>query len=132
MKQMRVYIVLRFVIREITRMLHPNAVVPVRVGKGAMQRDIVANILGSFILYMFTFGVGVLLITLFGYDISTALGGVAATMGGVGPGLGMTGPMQNYGHFPILVKWIFCALMLLGRLEIYTLVVLVFPSFWRK
>lgn len=131
-KQIRILVVLRFVIREITRMLHPNAVVPVRVGKEAMQRDIVANILGSFILYMFTFGVGVLLISLLGYDMPTSFGGVAATMGGVGPGLGLVGPMDNYGHFPGLAKWIFCVLMLLGRLEIYTMVVLAYPSFWRK
>ncbi len=131
-KQIRILVVLRFVIREITRMLHPNAVVPVRVGKEAMQRDIVANILGSFILYMFTFGVGVLLISLLGYDMPTAFGGVASTMGGVGPGLGLVGPMNNYGHFPGIAKWIFCVLMLLGRLEIYTMVVLAYPSFWRK
>jgi trk system potassium uptake protein TrkH len=131
-KQMRVYIVLRFVIREITRMLHPNAVVPVRAGKEAIPREIVANILGSFILYMFTFGVGVLLISLFGYDLPTSLGGVAATMGGVGPGLGLVGPLDNYGHFPPLAKWIFSLLMLLGRLEIYTLMILAYPSFWRK
>ncbi|HEX5133672.1 MAG TPA: TrkH family potassium uptake protein [Candidatus Krumholzibacteria bacterium] len=131
-KQMRIYVVLRFVVREITRMLHTNAVIPVRAGKEAIQREIVANILGSFILYIFTFGIGVLLISLLGYDMPTAFGGVAATMGGVGPGLGLVGPMDNYGHFPPIAKWVFSALMLLGRLEIYTLVVLAYPSFWRK
>ncbi len=131
-KQMRVYIVLRFVVREITRMIHPNAVVPVRTGREAVQREIVANILGFFILYMFTFGVGVLLISLFGYDLPTSVGGVAATMGGVGPGLGVVGPMSNYGHFPPAAKWIFSTLMIMGRLEIYTLVIIVYPSFWRR
>jgi trk system potassium uptake protein TrkH len=131
-KQLRVYILLRFVVREITRMVHPNAVVPVRMNKEAIQRETVANILGQFILYMFTFGVGVLVISLLGYDFPTSLGGVASTMGGVGPGFGLVGPMDNYGHFPALAKWIFCLLMLLGRLEIYTLVILTYPSFWRK
>jgi trk system potassium uptake protein TrkH len=131
-KQLRVYIVLRFVVREITRMVHPNAVVPVRINKEAIQREIVANILGTFVLYMFTFGVGVLLISLLGYDFPTSMGGVASTMGGVGPGFSQVGPMDNYGHFPAVAKWIFCLLMLLGRLEIYTLVILTFPSFWKK
>ena len=81
---------------------------------------------------MFTFGVGVLLISLLGYDMPTSIGGVASTMGGVGPGLGLVGPMDNYGHFPAAAKWIFSLLMLMGRLEIYTLVILTYPSFWRK
>lgn len=131
-KQMRIYIVLRFVVREITRMLHPNAVVPVRAGKEPVQREIVANILGSFVLYMFTFGVGVLVISLMGYDMPTSMGGVAATMGGVGPGLGLVGPMDNYGHFPAAGKWVFSLLMLMGRLELYTLMIIAYPSFWKK
>ena len=132
LKIIRVYIVLRFVIREIARMVHPNAVVPVRLGKEAVQREIVANILGSFVLYMFTFGVAMVVISLLGYDLITSLGAAAAMLGSVGPGLGAVGPTENYGHFPHLAKWIFSLLMLLGRLEIYTLVVLAYPSFWRR
>lgn len=132
MKVVRVHVLFKFVVREVTRLLHPHAVVPVRLGKDAMERDTVANILGFAILYVATFAAGALLMTGMGYDIETSIGASAACLGNVGPGLGEVGPMDNYGHLPHAAKWLLSLLMLLGRIEIYTLVILFFPSFWKK
>lgn len=132
MKVIRVHVLFKFVAREMTRLLHPHAVVPVRLGKAAMERDLVANILGFAILYVATFFVGSLAMTAMGYDIVTSIGAVAACLGNVGPGLGEVGPMDNYGHLSHAARWLLSLLMLMGRIEIYTLVVLFFPSFWKK
>jgi trk system potassium uptake protein TrkH len=132
MKIVRVHVLFKFVVREMTRLLHPHAVVPVRLGKTAMERDTVANILGFAILYLMTFLVGALLMTAMGYDIITAVGATAACLGNVGPGLGAVGPTDNYAALPGMAKWLMSTLMLMGRIEIYTLVILLFPTFWKK
>lgn len=132
MKVVRVHVLFKFVVREVTRLLHPHAVVPVRLGKDAVERDTVANILGFAILYVATFAIGALLMTGMGHDIVTSIGASAACLGNVGPGLGDVGPMDNYGHLSHAAKWLLSLLMLLGRIEIYTLVILFFPSFWKK
>ena len=132
MKVIRVHILFKFVAREMTRLLHPHAVVPVRLGKTAMERDLVANILGFAILYVATFFVGSLVMTALGYDIVTSIGAVAACLGNVGPGLGDVGPMDNYGHLSHGARWLLSMLMLMGRIEIYTFAILFFPSFWKK
>jgi trk/ktr system potassium uptake protein len=132
MKVVRVHILFKFVIREMTRLLHPHAVVPVRLGKTAMERDLVANILGFAILYGSTFFLAALAMTAMGNDIPTSLGAVAACLGNVGPGLGTVGPTDNYAHLSHAGRWLLSMLMLMGRIEIYTLVILFFPSFWKK
>ncbi|MDH4038082.1 MAG: TrkH family potassium uptake protein [Candidatus Krumholzibacteria bacterium] len=132
MKVVRVHILFKFVIREMTRLLHPHAVVPVRLGKTAMDRDLVANILGFAILYGATFFLGTLAMTAMGNDIVTSLGAVGACLGNVGPGLGAVGPTDNYAHLSHAARWLLSLLMLMGRIEIYTLVILFFPSFWKK
>ncbi len=132
MKVIRVHILFKFVVREMTRLVHPHAVVPVRLGKSAMDRDLVANILGFGILYGATFMLGTLAMTAMGSDVVTSLGAVAACLGNVGPGLGGVGPTDNYAHLPGMARWLLSILMLMGRIEIYTLVIIFFPSFWKK
>ena len=132
MKVIRVHVLFKFVGREMTRLLHPHAVVPVRLGKESLERDLVANMLGFAILYMATFFVGALTMTAMGYDIVTSFGAVAACLGNVGPGLGDVGPMNNYSSVSPAARWLLSGLMLMGRIEIYTLVILFFPSFWKK
>lgn len=132
MKVIRVHILFKFVARETTRLLHPHAVVPVRLGKVAMERDLVANILGFAILYVATFFIGALVMTAMGYDIVTSIGAAAACLGNVGPGLGGVGPTDHYGHLSHAARWLLSFLMLMGRLEIYTFAILFFPSFWKK
>ena len=131
-KVIRLYLVVKFIMNEFTRLLHPQAVVPVRVRRAPVSREIVANVVGFFALYIACFVVGVGVITLFGQDLETAIGAVAATLGNVGPGLGNVGPMDNYGFLPDVSKWTLSVLMLLGRLELFTVAILLTPAYWRR
>ena len=132
MKIMRIYLVIKFVFMEITQLVHPHAVLPVRMGGVAVQREVLTNILGFFALFILIFAAGVFSMSLLGLDLLTALGAVAATLGNIGPGLGAVGPTDNYAFIPPLGKWVLSFLMLLGRLELFTVIVLFSPAYWRK
>ena len=132
MKVMRIHLLVKFVFSEITRLLHPHAVVPVRIGKNVVPREVVTNVVGYFILFMLLFIFGVLIMAALGMDIVTAFGAVAASLGNIGPGLGEVGPTDNYAHLPVMGKWVLAILMLAGRLEVFTVVILFSPSYWRK
>ncbi len=132
MKVIRLYVIFKFVRAEVKRLLHPRAVIPVRVGHTVIPREIVTNVLGFFVLMIFLFIAGVILMSILGLDLESALGATAATLGNIGPGLGSVGPTDNYAHIPVLGKWVLTFFMLAGRLEIYTVLILFAPSFWRK
>jgi trk system potassium uptake protein TrkH len=132
MKMMRVYLLVKFVLSEITRLLHPRAVVPVRMGKNPVDRDVVANVVGFFILYVIIFVVGAFLMSTMGLDMASSFGSVAACLNNIGPGLGSVGPTDNYAHIPTPGKWLLSFLMLAGRLEVYTVIILLSPSYWKK
>ncbi|MEJ2637084.1 MAG: TrkH family potassium uptake protein [Calditrichia bacterium] len=132
MKVIRLYVIFKFVRAEVKRLLHPRAVIPVRVGHTVIPREIVTNVLGFFVLMIFLFIGGVILMSILGLDLESALGATAATLGNIGPGLGSVGPTDNYAHIPVLGKWVLTFFMLAGRLEIYTVLILFAPSFWRK
>jgi trk system potassium uptake protein TrkH len=132
MKMMRVHVLVKFVYAEITRLVHPHAVIPVRVGKDAVDREVVANIVGYFILYIMVFAAGVVIMTALHLDMPTAFGAVVATLSNVGPGLGGVGPTDNYSAIPAVGKWVLSSLMLMGRLELYTVLILLSPSYWKK
>ena len=119
-------------ILEFKRTLHPNAILPVRYNNRSVQQPIVYNILGFFILYMLSFIMGVLVFSWLGLDYKTALGGAASTLGNVGPALGDLGPVNNYGALPTAAKWWASFLMLIGRLELFTVLILLTPFFWRN
>lgn len=125
-------IVLKHSVNELKKLLHPNAYLPVRLGGRVVQPEVVTNVLGFFLLYMLIFAVGSLAMAAMGLDIVTAISSVAATLGNIGPGLGTIGPTENYSHIPLLGKWLLSFFMLLGRLEIYTILILFVPEFWRK
>jgi trk/ktr system potassium uptake protein len=117
---------------EFKRTLHPNAILPVRYNNRSVQEPIVYNILGFFILYMLSFIMGVLVFSWLGLDFETALGGAASSLGNVGPALGDLGPVNNYGALPTAAKWWATFLMLIGRLELFTVLILFTPFFWRN
>lgn len=117
---------------EFKRTLHPHAILPVRYNTKSVKQPIVFNILGFFILYMLSFIVGVMVFSWLGLDFDTALGGAASTLGNVGPALGELGPVNNYGGLPVAAKWWSCFLMLIGRLELFTVLILLTPFFWRN
>jgi len=132
MKIIRSLVLVKFGLNEIKRLIHPNAVLPVRVGNRTIPRDIVSNIAGFFLFYIVLFVVGVLFMSLLGLDFLTSIGSVAATIGNIGPGIGTVGPTDNYAHIPVIGKWFLSFLMLVGRLEIYTVIILLTRSFWKK
>lgn len=117
---------------EFSRTLHPRAILPVRYNMKAVQQPIVFNILGFFILYMLSFIIGVLVFSWLGLDFKTALGGAASCLGNIGPALGDLGPIHNYNTLPNPAKWWATFLMLLGRLELFTVMILLTPLFWRN
>lgn len=119
-------------IMEFKRTLHPNAIIPVRYNNRAVQRPIIFNILAFFILYMLSFIIGVLVFSMLGLDFETALGGAASSLGNVGPALGDLGPVENYASLPVAAKWWATFLMLIGRLELFTVLILFTPFFWRN
>jgi len=131
-KLVRIYLLIKFVLSEIVRLIHPHAVVPVRIGKTVVNRDVMQNIIGYFILFIIIYSIGVLIMTATGMDIESSFGAVAATLGNVGPGLGSVGPTDNYAHLSIFGKWFLSFLMLIGRLEVFTVIILFSPSFWQK
>lgn len=130
-KIVRHLIMIKNGILEFRRSLHPNAILPVRYNKRAVQQPIVYNILGFFILYMLSFILGVLVFSWLGLDYETALGAAASTLGNVGPALGDLGPVETYAKLPALAKWWATFLMLIGRLELFTVLILLTPFFWR-
>ncbi len=132
MKIMRVHLLLKFVLTEVTRLVHPHAVVPVRLGSTAIPREVVTNVVGYSILFMSLFAVGVLVMAAMGLDFTTSMGAVAATLGNIGPGLGTVGPTDGYSQVPFFGKWVLSCLMLIGRLDIFTVIVLLSPQFWKK
>jgi len=117
---------------EFKRALHPNAVLPVRYNSRSVSGDIVFNILAFFILYMLSFIIGALVFSMFNIDFESSVGLSASSLGNVGPALGNFGPVSNYSALPNLGKWWSSFLMLIGRLELFTVLILFTPSFWRN
>lgn len=118
--------------QEFNRALHPNAILPVRYNNKSVSKDIVFNILGFFILYMLLFITGALVFSMFQIDFQSAIGLSASSLGNVGPALGDFGPVNNYAALPQLGKWWASFMMLLGRLELFTILILLTPFFWRN
>lgn len=117
---------------EFKRTLHPNAIVPVRYNKRAISGDIVYNILAFFILYMLSFIIGALGFSFLGLDFESSIGVAASSLGNVGPALGDFSPVDNFSLMPTIGKWWCSFLMLIGRLELFTVLILLTPFFWRN
>ncbi len=132
MKTMRLWVLLKQGIVELRKHLHPRAVVLTHVGGRAVNEGVMLKILAFLFLFMTSFIVGALLLSALGMDLETAAGASAAAIGNIGPGLGNVGPLDNYAWLPPTGKVVMSALMLLGRLEIYTVLVLFHPEFWRR
>jgi len=131
-KMVRYQVLLKNSVLELKRLLHPNAVIPVRLNKSAVPSDIISKIAAFVLLYLFIFLVGSILMAIIGLELSSSMGAVAACLGNIGPGLGSTGPANTYSNVPDLGKWVLTIIMLLGRLELYTILILFSPSFWKS
>jgi trk system potassium uptake protein TrkH len=132
MKIMRIMLLIRHSYKQIFHIIHPHAVTTVKLGGRPVPQDILNGIWGFFILYLGLFIVATLIMASLGLDMISALASVAASIGNIGPGLGIVGPMKNYISIPVVGKWILMFCMVLGRLEIYTVIVLLVPEYWRK
>ncbi len=131
-KMARHLIVLKNIKATLRRIMHPNAVIPVKLNMNTINDKMNSNILSFVTVYLMIFVAGTLLITFMGVDISTSGGSVATCMAGIGPGIGTVGPSANFAHLPVAAKLLLSALMIFGRLEIYPVLVLFSRDFWRS
>ena len=131
-KIVRITLLLKNSYQELKRIIHPNAVIPVRMNGKGVAPQIISNILAFVVIYMLITIMSTAVISSFGYDLETSIGAVAATLGNIGPGIGQVGPVENYAHIPAFGKWFLSFLMLIGRLELFTVLILFSPAFWKK
>lgn len=117
---------------ELKRIVHPQAILPVRINGKAISQNIIFNVLAFFLIYIIIFAFGSLFMSMIGLEFESAVGAVAACLGNIGPGLANVGPVFNYGHVPDSGKWALSFFMLLGRLELFTVLILFSSHFWRK
>ncbi|MEZ5105778.1 MAG: potassium transporter TrkG [Draconibacterium sp.] len=131
-KIMRIVLLFKNSYYELRRMVHPNAIIPVKFNKHSVEPRIITNVLAFFMLYFLIFGLSTVIFTLIEPSMETAMGAVATSLGNIGPGLGSVGPADNFAHIKPIGKWFLSFLMLLGRLELFTVLVLFSPSFWKQ
>lgn len=132
MKCMRIMICFKYCYKELFNLLHPHAVTTVKIGGKSVSDTVIRSILGFLALYMGLFALCSVLLAGMGVDLVTSLSAVAASIGNIGPGLNLVGPVGNYAEIPTMGKWLLVWCMLLGRLEIYTIIIFLVPEFWRK
>lgn len=130
-KIMRHLLIIKNGLLEFKRTLHTNAVIPVRYNNKTVKEHIVYNIIAFFVLYMLSFIIGSMVLGFLGLDFESAIGGAASSLGNVGPALGSLNPLSNFNDLPMLGKWWCGFLMLLGRLELFTVLIILTPYFWK-
>ncbi len=130
MKVIRVLLLFKQGMREVTRLIHPSAQVPVKIGGKVLEERVIDAVWGFFSLYVGSYIAMALILAASGLDLLTAFSAVAACMNNLGPGLGDVG--SQYGEINDVAKWVLCFAMILGRLEIFTVLVLLTPAFWRR
>lgn len=131
-KNVRIMVVLKRVGMEIKHLLHPQQVIRIRLNGKPLKEEVLTSVTAFFIVYLLLFFGFSLAATAAGLDFEEALSGVAATLGNIGPGLGSVGPAGNYSAVSFAGKWLFSVCMLLGRLEIFTVIMLFVPGTWRQ
>lgn len=131
-KIVRVVLLFKNSALELKRLIHPNAVIPVRLNRNVVDPQIITNVLAFVSFYLLIIVISTVVMSALGCDMETAFGSVAATLGNIGPGIGNVGPIENFSAIPVFGKWFLSLLMLIGRLELFTVMVLFSPEFWRK
>ena len=130
MKVIRILLIFKQGFREVQRLVHPKAVIPIKLGRNVVTDRVIESVWGFFAVYVMAFMVMLLALLATGLDIITAFSAVGACINNLGPGLANVA--ETYGNLPTTAKWILCVAMLLGRLEVFTLLVLFTPMFWRR
>lgn len=131
-KCVRIMLLLKHTYRELRRLIHPKAVIPIKFQGQVVSDEVMSSIWGFFILFISLFIFAAILLAAMGLDLTTAFTASAACIGNIGPGLGSVGPAQNYAHLPQAAKIVLILCMLLGRLEVYTVFIIFIPEFWKK
>jgi len=132
MKTLRIMLYLKYCYKELFSLVHPRGVKHIKIGGKTVPEDVIRSVLGFLGLYVGLFVLCSVVLAGMGVDFTTAFAAIAATIGNIGPGFGMVGPVENFAHIPDAGKWLLIWCMLLGRLEIYTVIILLVPEFWRK
>ena len=131
-KNIRIFILLKQAAREIRQFMRPKAVLQVKLNGEPIDTEAVSNITAFVAMFTLIFSLGTFAMTFFVPDIETAFSSVIACLGNIGPGLGGVGAVRNYASIPPVGKGILTFCMLLGRLELYTVLVILLPTFWKK
>lgn len=132
MKNIRILLLFKAAKRDLLKIIHPKAVYTVTLQGKAVNEQTLSEVLGFFFMYVIIFCFSVLIVSFEGKDIVTTISSVATTLGNVGPGLEIVGPMGNFSSFTVFSKLIFSFCMIVGRLEIYPMILLLMPRFWAK
>lgn len=130
-KGIRILLLLKHARIELRKLVHPNAVFVVRYGSHTIQPEIVTSVLSFFLIFMTTFVTASLILASLGLDLLTSFTASIACLASIGPGFGTVGPTENFAHIPMIGKWVLSLCMLMGRLELYTILILFSRTFWR-
>jgi trk system potassium uptake protein TrkH len=125
-------IVLRNIKNVFIKISHSNAIYQIKLNRNVLSWNTNVSIISFVLLYLFIFVLGTIILTIIGTDALTSASAAAAALGNIGPALGSLGPLHNYSHLPALSKIILSMMMILGRLEIFTVFVLFTRSFWKN
>ncbi|WP_291632840.1 TrkH family potassium uptake protein [Clostridium sp.] len=131
-KNIRFLLLFKVAKRDLQKIIHPRAVYSVKVGGKTINEQTLSEVLGFFFMYIMVFCGAVLIVSIEGKDLVTTITSVVATIGNIGPGLGLVGPTGNFSGFTDLSKMVLSFCMIIGRLEIYPILLLTFPGFWKK
>lgn len=131
-KVVRIFIMWKKMVKEVRQFMRPQAVMQLKLGRKPVEDEVVANIAAFFTIFVVVFALASFLMTFFTPDLETATTSVIATLGNIGPGLSAVGATQNYAAIPAAGQIILTLCMLLGRLELYTVLILFLPGFWKR
>jgi len=131
-KVVRIFIMWKKMGKEVRQFMRPQAVIQVKLGGKPVEQEIISHISAFFIIFLIVFALASFLMTFYTPDLETATTSVIATLGNIGPGLSAVGATQNFAAIPVPGQIILTLCMLLGRLELYTVLILFLPSFWKK
>lgn len=130
MKVIRILIALKLIKREVSKIFHPRALIPIKVGGKIVSNEVIARINSFLTLHMVIYVIGVVIVSLEGVDMASSMSAVAATINNIGPGFGAVGPTQTFADFSMFTKLVLSLIMLLGRLEHFTIIALLVPKSW--
>lgn len=131
-KMIRIVISAKACYYEFKRLIHPNAIIPIRYNGHLVREDILTRVLAFTLLYLVVAAFGILVLAISGMGFQESIGGMITCLGGVGPGLGLVGPSGNFANVPEFSKWFLSLMMLTGRLELFTVLLLFTPTFWKR